>query len=88
MKTEQITGEDLKRYANELRCIIFCMKTLCPDIQKVYIRDPYGKKVKVVNDFKKDEKQMMEEYEDYITMLEDEAERIGQEIDKICSEVN
>ena len=76
--TEDITRNDIYSYTNQLRTAIVFMKSLCPDVAKVYLKDPYGKLVKLVNDQKKSEKQMMEEYEDYIIMLEDEAERIGQ----------
>lgn len=79
---EDITRNDIYNYTNQLHCAIVFMKSLCPDVEKLYIRDPYGKLVKLVNDHKKSESQMMEEYEDYITMLEDEAERIGQIQDK------
>lgn len=87
MRAEEITSSDLLSYTNQLRCAIVFMKALCPDVEKVYLKDPYGKLVKLVNDHKKSEMQMMEEYEDYIVMLEDEAERLGQEKDKEYTEV-
>lgn len=92
--TEQITREDIRSYVEQLRCVLFCMKVLMPDLKVAYLIDPWGKKVKIVNTYHRDSNEYktkrekkMDEYEDYISMLEAEIERIGQEIDKQMEDI-
>lgn len=86
-KTEQITREDIKSYASQLRCVLFCMKVLMPDLKVAYLTDPWGKKIKIINTYKTKKEKKMDEYEDYISALEAELERIGQEIDKQTEDI-
>ena len=85
--SEQITKEDIKSYVEQLRCVLFCMKVLMPDLKVAYLIDPWGRKRKIVNTYKTKREKKMDEYEDYISMLEAELERIGQEIDKQMEDI-